>query len=548
MKKQFIILVLAILANCTLQAQSYDFQSGELLYTIISTDPPRVSVDGHIDGQAAQGELIIPETVQYANSTYTVTEIGKEAFYDCNGLTGNLILPNTIDTIRNSAFRGCGSLVGDLVLPNSIRFIGASAFRGCYGLEGSLSLPNTLSVISYGTFRGCGFSGSLSIPNSVVEIWAEAFYGCSGFTGNLVIPNSVVRLNVNSHTGNTILGSFEECTGFTRLLLSDALEIIDDGAGGGCFAGCSNIGGTLVLPESLTYIGTSAFWRCTGISGSLFIPKAVTYIGAYAFEGCTGLGEKLDVPDSVLDINVHAFGGCGFKRLSLGNAIETIGAWAFSDNPLEMISITALTPPILGNEHYGTFPVFNNVSKEIPVYIPCGTEVIYRGAHEWGDFTNYVELMNISLMVVSEDDAIGTVCILKEATCEDPTAVVEAIPNEGYAFLCWETNGEQISIDNPYSFELLEDTELVAHFSGTGVVETEGKFTVHPNPTTGTVAITGENIRQAEITNLWGQHFFTATGEGNEIRIDMAKLPSGVYFVNITDEEGRKCVRKVVKE
>jgi len=37
-------------------------------------------------------------------------------------------------------------------------------------------------------------------------------------------------------------------------------------------------------------------------------------------------------------------------------------------------------------------------------------------------------------------------------------------------------------------------------------------------------------------------------GEGNELRIDMAALPAGVYFVNVTNEEGRKCVRKVVKE
>jgi hypothetical protein len=37
-------------------------------------------------------------------------------------------------------------------------------------------------------------------------------------------------------------------------------------------------------------------------------------------------------------------------------------------------------------------------------------------------------------------------------------------------------------------------------------------------------------------------------GEGNELRIDMAVLPAGVYFVNVTDGVGRRCVRKVVKE
>jgi hypothetical protein len=37
-------------------------------------------------------------------------------------------------------------------------------------------------------------------------------------------------------------------------------------------------------------------------------------------------------------------------------------------------------------------------------------------------------------------------------------------------------------------------------------------------------------------------------GKGNELHIDMTALPAGVYFVTVTDEEGRKCVRKVMKE
>ncbi len=72
--------------------------------------------------------------------------------------------------------------------------------------------------------------------------------------------------------------------------------------------------------------------------------------------------------------------------------------------------------------------------------------------------------------------------------------------------------------------------------------------TVHPNPTTGLVTIAGENLRQTEVLNMLGQQVLSVQGEGNELRINMAALPAGVYFVNITDGEGRKCVRKVVKE
>ena len=87
----------------------------------------------------------------------------------------------------------------------------------------------------------------------------------------------------------------------------------------------------------------------------------------------------------------------------------------------------------------------------------------------------------------------------------------------------------------------------------TGIDENENNnhsaiATLYPNPTTGLVTITGDNLQQAEVLNMLGQQVLSVQGEGNELRIDMAALPAGVYFVNVTNEEGRKCVRKVVKE
>ena len=71
---------------------------------------------------------------------------------------------------------------------------------------------------------------------------------------------------------------------------------------------------------------------------------------------------------------------------------------------------------------------------------------------------------------------------------------------------------------------------------------------LHPNPTNGLVAIAGENLKAAEAFNALGQRVATATGKGELLQIDLSGLPAGVYFVNVTDSEGRKCVRKVVKE
>lgn len=71
---------------------------------------------------------------------------------------------------------------------------------------------------------------------------------------------------------------------------------------------------------------------------------------------------------------------------------------------------------------------------------------------------------------------------------------------------------------------------------------------LHPNPTTSVVTITGDGLQQAEVVNMLGQRVATAQAKGNSLTVDLGTMPAGVYFVTVTDESGKKCVSKVVKE
>ena len=133
--------------------------------------------------------------------------------------------------------------------------------------------------------------------------------------------------------------------------------------------------------------------------------------------------------------------------------------------------------------------------------------------------------------------------------------------NDGYLYGWFETFKKEV-IENGLrevywgvdrvAFCTIQDYPLVwGQTNFTGIYENDNPSTfttIHPNPTTGLVTITGENLHQAEVLNMLGQQVLSVQGEGNELRIDMAALPAGVYFVNVTNDEGRKCVRKVVKE
>ena len=49
---------------------------------------------------------------------------------------------------------------------------------------------------------------------------------------------------------------------------------------------------------------------------------------------------------------------------------------------------------------------------------------------------------------------------------DNETATLTATPNDGYLFKNWTKNGVEVSIENPYSFTVTEDVELVANFDG----------------------------------------------------------------------------------
>ena len=91
------------------------------------------------------------------------------------------------------------------------------------------------------------------------------------------------------------------------------------------------IAGQLIIPDTVTSIGSYAFSWCDKLTGDLSIPNGVTTISTFAFYGCTGLTGTLTLPDTVTTIETKAFSECsGLTKLVLSKKLETIGENAFS--------------------------------------------------------------------------------------------------------------------------------------------------------------------------------------------------------------------------
>ena len=161
---------------------------------------------------------------------------------------------------------------------------------GCLSnIEGEVTIPNTVKSIGQNAFRGCKGITSVTIPNSVTSIGSSAFYNCSGLT-SVTIPNSVTSIGSSA---------FSDCSGLKEVHISDLatwckISFGSYNANPLYYAHDLYLNGLLitdlVIPNSVTSIGSYAFSGCSGLT-SVTIPNSVTSIGESAFYGCSGLKE-----------------------------------------------------------------------------------------------------------------------------------------------------------------------------------------------------------------------------------------------------------------
>ena len=377
MRKLFSLFV-TLLATTSLWA--YDFQSGDLFYNITSDFAPyTVEVTYQYEWSSSNyaylTTAIIPETVTYDGTTYSVTSIGEQAFYDCSSLT-SITIPNSVTSIGRDAFCDCSSLTS-VTIPNSVTSIGRTAFQNCSSLT-SITIPNSVTSIGDWAFFYCSSLTSVTIPNSVTSIGYMAFSYCSTLTSivvesgnttydsrdncnaiietatntliagcqNTIIPNSVTSIGSSAFSGRSSL---------TSIIIPESVTSIEDAA----FEDCSSLT-SVTIGNSVTSIGSSAFSWCSSLT-SITIPSSVTSIEYGAFSCCSGLTsivvelgnttydsrEKCNaiietatntlikgcqntiIPESVTSIGDYAFSLCSFTSITIPNGVTSIGTYAF---------------------------------------------------------------------------------------------------------------------------------------------------------------------------------------------------------------------------
>ena len=194
--------------------------------------------------------------------TSGLTEIHRNCFWKCNGLTG-IVLPAGITSIASNAFMDDKSLKS-VVIPDGVESIGNSAFEYCLSLSEAV-IPGSVKSIGSNAFYKCALS-ELVISDSVTELGGAAFLmsgisslkigkGLTAIPDNTFQANNLKKVTVPSNIESIGVRAFDSNSGLAEVVLEEGVKTIGDYA----FAGGSFT--SITIPKSVTSIGYSAFGR-----------------------------------------------------------------------------------------------------------------------------------------------------------------------------------------------------------------------------------------------------------------------------------------------
>ena len=379
------------------------FFAENLKYSIADASNKTVNVIGY--QTEPEGKVEIPATVNLNGTDYKVTGIGDQAFHFCTKLT-EVVIGKNVMNIGNDAFNSCNVLeeitveatvpptVGNqafaLVDHNIPVYVPAEAMDNYKAAEGwkefsnmkaKFAVDNLWYIITDAGNKTVELVGYETKPEGKLEIPAAVNHNSTDY--------SVVRIGDKA---------FQLCTKLTEVTIGKNVTDIGNSA----FFVCNELEKITVQATVPPTVGKEAF-EYVNENVSVYVPAEA--LGSYKItEGWRDFTNLKSIPFtvdnlkySITDVSNKTVELIGYETKPEGKleipatvningtdySVTRIGDKAFygCDMITEM-NVKATVPPAVGKE------AFENVDRDIPVYVPAEAMDSYKAAEGWRDFTN----------------------------------------------------------------------------------------------------------------------------------------------------------------
>ncbi len=266
-------------------------------------------------------EINTPKLIAYLGDDVRITlpedyngekyEIYRRAFYKYKRLV-SIVVPKNVTDVGLSAFDSCTSLVE---VYNLAGF--QLEFNGSW-LEGELGR------YAYAVHSSADAESIVDIVGDFAFVTADGENYLVAYLGNgteIVLPENYKG---ETYTVNKL--AFANVTSIVSVRISSGVKAIGDQA----FASCTSLR-EVVFDEGVTSIGYRAFTE-TAVR-RIVLPNSLTYLGTYSFAGCESLG-YLVINEGLETISNGAFSRChNLASITLPKSLKTIESGAFAVQP-----------------------------------------------------------------------------------------------------------------------------------------------------------------------------------------------------------------------